>query len=363
MKQLGKFLLSKKWFPFILILFIVFIIKHKEHGLFYLDGESFQITEPPILDTDTLPKAQATKEFAQIVPLKFRDILDDLNNELITSMRSSCPDIHRCHKQVCLFVGKTGKSICQQKDEEAAANVIKKVYLDLPSNKKYHFKINPPELRGQIGVPAIVDKLLHGKKNGFFIESGGYNGEDISNSLFFEMKRNFSGLLVEPNIFNYKKLLGVNRKSFSLNACYSTSELPMIVDFVNAKALGSIKYFYPKVKRKVQRRSKIKKAMSKHTPWFTYQGESKALCLSFYSVLLAVGNPVVDYFSLDIEGAELPVLQTIPWNKVDIRVLSIECGTISRCNQITVFMNSVGYKLVHHVPSISNPQDVIFMKK
>ena len=39
---------------------------------------------------------------------------------------------------------------------------------------------------------------------------------------------------------------------------------------------------------------------------------------------MALENPKVDYFSLDIEGAEFPVLQSLDWPKVDISVLSIE---------------------------------------
>ena len=35
--------------------------------------------------------------------------------------------------------------------------------------------------------------FLGGKKNGFFIECGAYTGEELSNSLFFELKRNFTG--------------------------------------------------------------------------------------------------------------------------------------------------------------------------
>ena len=31
----------------------------------------------------------------------------------------------------------------------------------------------------------------------------------------------------------------------------------------------------------------------------------------------------VDYLSLDVEGAELDILQTIPWDKVDIRYACI----------------------------------------
>ena len=42
-------------------------------------------------------------------------------------------------------------------------------------------------------------------------------------------------------------------------------------------------------------------------------------CLPLYTILLALGNPAVHFFSLDIEGAELPVLKTVPWDKVDIR--------------------------------------------
>ena len=46
----------------------------------------------------------------------------------------------------------------------------------------------------------------------------------------------------------------------------------------------------------------------------------KALCLPFISIIQAIGNPSVDYFSLDIEGVELDVLKTIPWDRVDIKV-------------------------------------------
>ena len=34
---------------------------------------------------------------------------------------------------------------------------------------------------------------------GFFIEAGAFDGEISSNTLFFELKQNWTGLLVEPN--------------------------------------------------------------------------------------------------------------------------------------------------------------------
>ena len=46
--------------------------------------------------------------------------------------------------------------------------------------------------------------------------------------------------------------------------------------------------------------------------------------MSFPSLLLALDNPKVNYFSLDIEGAELQVLRSLPWKLVNIEVNSLK---------------------------------------
>ncbi len=50
----------------------------------------------------------------------------------------------------------------------------------------YKFTNPNPPLNGQIGVPPIVDEILKKKRNGFFIESGAFDGESLTNTLFFE---------------------------------------------------------------------------------------------------------------------------------------------------------------------------------
>ena len=106
----------------------------------------------------------------------------------------------------------------------------------------------------------------------------------------------------------------------------------------------------------------------------------KVQCFPIYSVLKAIGNPRIDYFSLDIEGAELQVtynilmgdmiqlstpryieynanvtneffvqvLQTIPWDLVDIKLFGIEtehAGDLSHgtVKDIIRHMKNVGY--------------------
>ena len=45
--------------------------------------------------------------------------------------------------------------------------------------------------------------------------------------------------------------------------------------------------------------------------------------MTMLSLLLALDKPKVNYFSLDIEGAELQVLRSVPWHLVDIEVLPL----------------------------------------
>ena len=68
-------------------------------------------------------------------------------------------------------------------------------------------------------------------------------------------------------------------------------------------------------------------------------------------MLQVLGLPNVDYFSLDIEGAEYNVLKTIPFQDVDINVLGVEvehAGKIFNGTENDIFnlLNSHGYQYV-----------------
>ena len=86
-------------------------------------------------------------------------------------------------------------------------------------------------------------------------------------------------------------------------------------------------------------------------------------CLPLTSIIEALGNPVIDYFSLDIEGAEFPVLKTIDFDKVDIRVISIEVTKLDsifdgRLTQLKYLMKRNGYEFYKEVK-----EDYIYVKK
>ena len=53
----------------------------------------------------------------------------------------------------------------------------------------------------------------------------------------------------------------------------------------------------------------------------------------------------MDYLSIDTEGADLDVLQTIDWTRTTATVISTE----KQANPIPIdsFLTSIGYKIIH----------------
>lgn len=74
-------------------------------------------------------------------------------------------------------------------------------------------------------------------------------------------------------------------------------------------------------------------------------------CFPLYSLLLALNNPKVNYFSLDIEGAELQVLHSVPWHLVDIEVISVEIPLLGQVfpgsrEELHNYLEEQGYQYV-----------------
>ncbi len=92
-------------------------------------------------------------------------------------------------------------------------------------------------------------------------------------------------------------------------------------------------------------------------------------CFPFYSMMLALNRTHIDYFSLDVEGLELDILKMIPFDKLDISVLSVEYVHGKDGNKAyEQFMEKQGYythsKIVAWKPEIYfGCSDYIFVKK
>ncbi|XP_023343545.1 uncharacterized protein LOC111713001 isoform X3 [Eurytemora carolleeae] len=77
-------------------------------------------------------------------------------------------------------------------------------------------------------------------------------------------------------------------------------------------------------------------------------------CLPLYSIIKSLGNPVINLLILDFEGAEQLILETLPWEKVDIEILTVETDLVGETlpggsqASIRVLIESKGYKRFPH---------------
>ena len=79
------------------------------------------------------------------------------------------------------------------------------------------------DMSGQFNQAKEIKRRLRVKKKkpGFFIEAGAADGENLSNTLFLEVKHGWTGLLVEANPAFVNNLFKIKRNAWVLPHCLS----------------------------------------------------------------------------------------------------------------------------------------------
>ncbi|XP_011630794.1 uncharacterized protein LOC105422916 isoform X1 [Pogonomyrmex barbatus] len=206
-----------------------------------------------------------------------------------------------------------------------------------------------------MGQSTAVREIFNDKKNGFFIECGAYDGETRSNTLFLERFNGWSGLLIEADPINFTKMLQKNRRSYLSPTCLSVTRSPTVASFLMARNVG-----------RLHKPENTTENVSTNTLDVAYTGEHiHVQCFPLTLYIAALGIKTIDYFSLDIEGNEIDVLETIPFNEVDIKTLSVEYIHNAKGRKYLIdMMEHRGYyvySFVEHPDNLAN--DIIFVKR
>ncbi|XP_059481267.1 uncharacterized protein LOC132200088 isoform X1 [Neocloeon triangulifer] len=193
----------------------------------------------------------------------------------------------------------------------------------------------------QVIAPTVL-KFLKNRTNGFFVDCGAHDGELYSNTLTLEKYFNWMGLLVEASPKELMSLTTKNRKSWIAPTCMSLSKTPDIVSFHENSLLGKV--IGPKEKV-VKTDTKVKYV--------------DILCLPFNTLLTSLNRTKIDFFSLDVEGREFEILQTIDFKKFEFDILVVEYPHNGpNIKLMAPFMDRNGYSLLH-----TSPMDFYFLNK
>ena len=167
----------------------------------------------------------------------------------------------------------------------------------------------------QAGQDRYLDeRIFKGRRNGTFVEIGGYDGWEGSNCVFFEKALDWTGLVVEASP-RLVRQIGATRSARVVHAAVSdrdgTAEFLEVTSGMTQ--MGGLLDHYPgetlgRIRRDEQHAETVVTVPATRLD----------------TLLRAHGMQQVDYCSIDVEGAERAVLGSLDFDEFDIAALTIE---------------------------------------
>jgi FkbM family methyltransferase len=192
--------------------------------------------------------------------------------------------------------------------------------------------------------------VFRGLEGGVFVDIGAHDGITHSNSWFFEKKRNWRGACVEPHPAVFRRL-AANRSCRVFDCCVANGRGP--VEFL--KIAGYSEMLSGMADRyDAQHKQRIAEELRLHG------GSSELIAVqarTFADIAVECSISDVDYLSIDTEGSELDVLQSIDFGRTRIHALTVECND-RNSDALNAMMWSRGYELIKSISP-----DLLFLYK
>ncbi|RYD49491.1 MAG: FkbM family methyltransferase [Verrucomicrobiaceae bacterium] len=151
----------------------------------------------------------------------------------------------------------------------------------------------------------VMCEVHNEKKNGFFVDIGAHDGIEISNTYLLEKRLGWDGLCIEANPETFTQLAR-NRGVRCVHACVDSSEAPLT--FLKRGMSGGIV------------------AEDTDNPTSSIAGQTISIDGKSLSRILDENKApaVIDYLSIDVEGAEDRVLLDFDFSRYVFLSITIE---------------------------------------
>ncbi|KAL7741226.1 hypothetical protein ACLKA6_015115 [Drosophila palustris] len=184
---------------------------------------------------------------------------------------------------------------------------------------------------------SVADQLAHyvsdlvgGKLNGAVIQSLSGPLAHLITAPWLSEQLNWMGILVEPEprwYFTLRKQNAQRQRMQVVHACVSPNPYPKEITIHNEDV-------------------RINSLHDEETSWFN----SRIKCFPLYTIMLACERTEYDLLSLGVQGHELEILQTLPFDKIKIDIISIHLledheDVHDYVQSITKFLAGKFYKL------------------
>jgi len=185
----------------------------------------------------------------------------------------------------------------------------------------------------------VTKKLFPGKTDGTFVDIGANDGVTFSNTFLLE-KAGWKGVAIEPipAVFD---ALATNRNCETVNACIAPNSGKQTFRVIRgyAQMLSGLVDEYD-----TQHVERIDGALDE------FGGEFEDIqidCFNFNELMEKHGIFQIDYLSIDVEGAELAILESIDYDRIQISVISAENNYSDQ--RIDTLLTNRGFELYSRV--------------
>lgn len=193
----------------------------------------------------------------------------------------------------------------------------------------------------------VIRDIFKKKRNGYFVDLASTSGVLENNTYLLEKLFSWEGICIEPNPKFYKKLTQ-NRSCHTENRVVTSLDDEKIEFVFNGGIGGIIGENYD---NKLSKRGSIINKLRKNNC------VKNLSSLSLKTILDKYGAPnIIDYLSLDVEGAEFDVLMNFPFNEYKFLALTIERPS-KELNQL-LFKNGYLFVKNHKVDTFYVHQDM-----
>lgn len=180
----------------------------------------------------------------------------------------------------------------------------------------------------------VHESFFKNSPAGIFLEIGGYNGWRGSNCYFFEKTLKWQGAIVEASPSRIEEIRACRDAKIVHAAIADANGMAEFVDVMSGlpQMSGLRKY--------------LREEMVKQIRSYTDHRERlvSVPMMTLAALLDSLQLKQVDYCSIDVEGAERPMLNGFDFSAYDIKVFSVETG--SAASSVKDILEPAGYRLV-----------------
>jgi hypothetical protein len=203
------------------------------------------------------------------------------------------------------------------------------------------------EYKAQAGQDKYVEQFLN-HENGVYVEFGARDGIEHSNTYYFEKTYNWTGILVEPDDRELKKITK-NRPNAHIYT--GVAVCPVGTKEVSF-AISSNRGW-----------SGIHNSYDDKRWHNTVISQKKMPCVDLNEIC----PEHVDYMTVDTEGSEVEILRTFDFTSHDVTIIQVERNMKTRVQQneekqLTQFMSRKGYEKIKQIDIGNWAVDCIYKK-